>query len=67
MALTRAQGLAASGRLRDALAALDLVRTTDSEKADADRLRAQIQRQLIGLATTPAAPADREHGDQRQP
>jgi tetratricopeptide (TPR) repeat protein len=48
-ALARAQMLAASGRLRDAIAALDFVRPTDSQKADADRLRSALQRQLIEL------------------
>lgn len=50
MALTRAQALARSGRLREALAPLALVRVTDSERAEADRLRAEIQKQLIALA-----------------
>jgi tetratricopeptide (TPR) repeat protein len=52
MALARAESLAATGHLHDALAALDLVRPTDSQKADADRLRSDIQRQLIALAAT---------------
>ena len=50
-ALARAQVLATNGRLRDALAALDLVRPTDPQKPDADRLRADIQKQLIGLSS----------------
>jgi hypothetical protein len=45
----------ATGHLHDALAALDLVRPTDVQKADADRLRADIQRQLIALAATALA------------
>jgi tetratricopeptide (TPR) repeat protein len=49
-ALARAHALAASGRLRDALAALDLVRPTDPERPDADRLKADIQRRLLSLA-----------------
>jgi len=57
-ALMRARGLAASGHLRDALAALDLIRHTDPEKKDADRLRADIQRQLIQLSARP--PSDQE-------
>jgi hypothetical protein len=44
------------GRLRDALAALDQVHSTDPEKADADQLRAEIQKQLIGLAVLPPPP-----------
>lgn len=51
-ALARAESLVATGHLHDALAALDLVRPTDVQKPDADRLRADIQRQLIGLAAT---------------
>src|SRR5262249_56860294 len=50
-ALTRARVLEANGRLRDALAALDLVRPTDPQKPDADRLRAEIQKQLIELSS----------------
>jgi tetratricopeptide (TPR) repeat protein len=49
-ALARAQALAASGRLRDALVALDVVRQTDPEKPDAERLKADIQRRLLSLA-----------------
>jgi len=66
--LTRARALVASGHLRDALTALDSVRATDPQKADADRLRADIQRQLLGLTTLPASPsADRDKGDRRVP
>jgi len=54
-ALARAQSLVATGHLHDALAALDLVRPTDAQKPDADRLRADIQRQLIALAATALA------------
>jgi tetratricopeptide (TPR) repeat protein len=54
MALTRAHSFAAAGRLRDALATLDLVSSTDAEKADADRFRAEIQRRLIALGASPA-------------
>jgi hypothetical protein len=59
-ALRRAQALAASGRLRDALTALDQVRSTDPERREADQLRGRIQRQLIGLtsrADVTASPA----------
>jgi len=59
-ALGRARVLEANGRLRDALAALDLVRPTDPQKPDADRLRADLQKQLIGLASLlPQQPADK--------
>jgi tetratricopeptide (TPR) repeat protein len=58
-ALARARVLAANGRLRDALAALDLVMPTDPQKPDADHLRADIQKQLIGLASlSPSAKGD---------
>ena len=50
MALGRARALAASGRLHEALATLEVVRSTDPEKAEADRVRADLQRQLLGMA-----------------
>jgi len=49
MALTRARRLASAGELRDALSALDLVRTTDPQRNEADQLRSEIQRQLLKL------------------
>ena len=63
MALGRARALAAGGRLHDALTALDEVRPTDPEKADADRLKAEIQRQLLALTPMPPGAAS----DRRQP
>jgi hypothetical protein len=57
MALTRARALAAAGHLRDALATLDLVRPTDPQKGEADRLRGEIQLQIIALTSVPAQPA----------
>lgn len=60
-ALVRGRRLAAAGHLRDALAALDLVRSTDPERAEADRLRADLQRQLLALNDDgDAGPASRE-------
>jgi tetratricopeptide (TPR) repeat protein len=53
-AAARAQSLRVSGRLHDALAALDEVRPTDREYPEAERLRADIQRQLIDLASSTA-------------
>jgi hypothetical protein len=47
MALARARRLAAGGELHDALSALELVRTTDPQRQDADQLRSDIQRQLL--------------------
>ena len=68
IALTRARALAAGGHLSDALTTLDAVRPTDAQRADADRLRTEIQRQLLALV--PAGeppPADREKGDRKVP
>lgn len=48
-AIARARALAASGRLHDALQALDRVRVTDPLRPEADRLRADIQQQLIAV------------------
>ena len=65
-ALARARVLATNGRLRDALVALDLVRPTDPQKPDADRLRADIQRQLIGLSSLSLQPStDKGDGHER--
>jgi hypothetical protein len=57
LALTRARAQAADGHLRDALVTLDLVRPTDPQKPDADRLRGEIQLQLLALTSVPAQPA----------
>src|SRR3954469_20952349 len=56
IAIDRARRLMAGGRLRDALTMLEQVRATDPEKPDADQLRAEIQKQLIGLAVLPPPP-----------
>jgi hypothetical protein len=56
LALTRARALVATGHFRDALTTLDLVRPTDPQKAEADRLRGDIQLQLIALTSVPAPP-----------
>lgn len=68
-ALGRAQTLVSAGRLHDALAALDAVRSTDPERADADTLRTTIQRQLLSLADAvpPPRTTDRTNGDRRVP
>jgi hypothetical protein len=52
IALERARGLFASGRPYDALRALDLVRPTDAQRADADALKADIQRELLAHANS---------------
>jgi hypothetical protein len=68
MTLTRARALNAAGHLREALGALESIRTTDPQKSEADRLRADIQRQLLALTTVPSQDApDREKGDRRIP
>jgi hypothetical protein len=67
-ALARARSLASTGHLRDALSALEMVRPTDNQRADADRLRADIQRQLLALTTLPAATGvDRDRIGRRNP
>jgi tetratricopeptide (TPR) repeat protein len=48
-ALARARVLVSGGKLRDALPLLESIRPTDPERADADRLRGEIQRQLLAL------------------
>ena len=54
IALGRARQLAATGHLHEALGLLDSVRSTDAQRPDADRLRADIQRQILAL--TPPTP-----------
>jgi tetratricopeptide (TPR) repeat protein len=55
-ALDRANALFASGRLYDAIRAVDLVRPTDPLRADADKLKAAIQRELLAHAQAVPAP-----------
>jgi hypothetical protein len=58
----QARALFASGKLRDALRALDRVPVGDSLRAEAERIRADIQRELLAVAgaeassASPAAP-----------
>lgn len=67
-ALVRARALSASGHLRDALVALESVRSTDPQQPDAERLRADIQRQLLALTSVPSGDApDREKAERRNP
>ena len=66
-ALIRARALFAGGQLRDALATLDAVRPTDPQQPDADRLRADIQRQLLAMTPVPGEAPEREIGERRNP
>jgi hypothetical protein len=52
-ALERARALFESGRVYDALRAVDLVRPTDPLRGEADKLKAAIQRDLLTFATSP--------------
>jgi hypothetical protein len=68
--LGRARALAAGGRLREALTVLDAVWAADPQKPEADRLRADIQRQLIAMAIRPRSSAlvrARDRETSRQP
>jgi tetratricopeptide (TPR) repeat protein len=55
--LGRARSLFASGKLRDALRALDRVPVGDALRPDAERLRADIQRELLAVAVAEASSA----------
>lgn len=52
-ALVRARALFEGGRLHDALNVLETVRVTDPQRQEAERLRADIQRQLLALSARP--------------
>ena len=54
-AIERGRALFASGRLYDALRAVDLVRPTDPFRAEADELKAAIQRELLALQPSSGA------------
>jgi hypothetical protein len=51
--LERARALYGEGHLRDALRALDAIGLADPLRADAERLRADVQRQLLAPAGVP--------------
>ena len=50
MAIVRARSLQGQGRLREALGALDRVQRGDPLRAEADRMRSDIQRELLAAA-----------------
>jgi tetratricopeptide (TPR) repeat protein len=52
-ALERALALRASGRLYDAIRAVELVRPTDPLRGDADKLKADIQKEILAFQTSP--------------
>jgi hypothetical protein len=56
MALQRARRLFKTGHPTDALRALDVIRPSDVLRPDADRLRAEIQRELLQPVTTGLEP-----------
>ena len=55
VSLARARAWTGSGRLRDALTALDAIRPGDPLRPQADELRARIQQQLLDAARATAA------------
>lgn len=56
VSLARARAWSGSGRLRDALAALETIRPGDPLRAQADDLRARLQQQLLDSAHANQAP-----------
>jgi hypothetical protein len=67
IALTGARRLVSNGDLHGALSALERVRPTDPQRGEADRLRADVQRQLIRSASDSLpAPAVRDAGAERR-
>jgi hypothetical protein len=54
--LAQGRALFANGKLRDAVRVLDRVPLGDSLRPDADRLRGQIQNELLALAAAEASP-----------
>lgn len=55
--VARARALFASGKLRDALRSLDRVPVGDALRPDAERIRADIQRELLAVAGAEASSA----------
>jgi predicted transcriptional regulator len=55
--LVQARAMFAGGKLRDALRALDRVPVGDAQRPEAERLRGDIQRELLAVASAGAASA----------
>ena len=55
------------GKLRDALPLLESIRLTDPERDEADRLRADIQRQLIAIGPPGPSPMSNTSADMNGP
>jgi tetratricopeptide (TPR) repeat protein len=58
LALSRARSMFAAGQLKAALAELDLIADADPLSGEADRLRATVQRVLLGLPQSPGKGTD---------
>jgi hypothetical protein len=56
--VNQARAMFASGKLRDALRALDRVPIGDALRTEAEQLRADIQRELLAVATAETSAAD---------
>lgn len=65
LALRRARTLFARGHLHEALAVLDTVPAADPRYAEAERIRADVQRALLATVDSPAAPASAGDGSGR--
>jgi hypothetical protein len=63
--LSRAQDLYAGGHLRDALRALDRVDVGDPLRPEADRLRGEIQQDLLAAVSGTAAAVPTVEASQR--
>jgi hypothetical protein len=55
--IVQARALFAGGKLRDALRALDRIPVGDALRSDAERIRADIQRELLAVAGAEASSA----------
>jgi tetratricopeptide (TPR) repeat protein len=69
ISLARARALFATGHLQDALAALETISPADPLAAESDRLRAELQRALLGAAgldVPPSGPGSSVPGGTRE-